>query len=341
MATVLPPKGDLADPPQWHHDTVHVNGVVLHYVETGNDPADPEQPLVVLLHGFPGFWYDWHHQLDPLADAGYHVVAPDLRGYNRSEKPEGVSAYRMAELVADVAELVEAFDRDSAVLVGHDWGGGVAWETAIRRPEVVERLAVCNAPHPQALGRAWLRTPAQLRRSWYMAAFQLPRLPERILAADDYRRILAALESGTTTDALDDADRRRYHNAIARRGALTAALNYYRAAARSAPHNWLGRALPGAGRDESVPVPTLVCWGDADDALVPDLAEASQRFAPASRAVHFPDAGHWVQLDDPDGVTAALLAFFGEDDGTLSPGTDRDAAAPAEGGESPVEKSGR
>ena len=132
MATVLPPNGDLADPPDWHHDQVHVNGVVLHYVETGRDPDDPDQPLVLLLHGFPGFWYDWRRQLDPLADAGYHVVAPDLRGYNRSEKPDGVAAYRMAELVGDTEKvtLEEATERGSATS-GAD--GGDAPDEGVRK----------------------------------------------------------------------------------------------------------------------------------------------------------------------------------------------------------------
>ncbi len=329
MATVLPPKGDLSDPEDWRHGKVHVNGVALHYVESGRDPDADDQPLVLLLHGFPGFWYDWRHQIDPLADAGYHVVAPDLRGYNRSEKPEGVDAYRMDELVGDVTGLVEAFDRDSATVVGHDWGGGVAWETAIRRPAIVDRLAVCNAPHPRAMGRELLSNPSQLRRSWYMGFFQLPWLPERVLAADDFRRFTEVLRAGTATDALSEEDLRRYRNAISRRGALTAALNYYRAAARSAPREWLGQALPWSGHDATVAAPTLICWGDRDEAVVPDLAEASQRWVPASHVEHFPDAGHWVQLDDPDGVTATLLAFLG-DEPLVEERTDVDGAEGAE-----------
>ena len=167
---------DIAGP--WSHHQAIVNGVRLHYVEAG------EGPLVVLLHGFPEFWYAWRDQIPALAAAGYRVVAPDMRGYNLSEKPPGVTSYRLEHLTADVAALIRQLGAERATVVGHDWGGAVAWQLPVFHPEVVERLAVLNAPHPGALLRE-LRTLEQLRRSWYIAFFQLPWLPELALRAGD------------------------------------------------------------------------------------------------------------------------------------------------------------
>jgi pimeloyl-ACP methyl ester carboxylesterase len=162
------------------HRWVDVHGLRLHCVEAGAGP------LVVLLHGFPEFWYAWRHQIPAVADAGYRVVAPNLRGYNTSDKPPRVRDYRPRVLARDVADLVVALGAGSAAVVGHDWGGGLAWLLAMQHPERIERLVVLNAPHPIRLLKG-LRNPRQLRRSWYMLAFQAPWLPERLVAARDFR----------------------------------------------------------------------------------------------------------------------------------------------------------
>jgi pimeloyl-ACP methyl ester carboxylesterase len=177
----------------WNHDTVETNGVRLHVVTAG--PEDG--PLVVLLHGFPEFWYSWHNQIPALVEAGYRVVAPDMRGYNRSEKPSGVDAYHIDELVSDVAGLVRAFDRESGHIVGHDWGGLVAWQTAIDRPSVVDRLAVLNAPHPSKYEEVIRTSLSQLRKSWYVFYFQLPFLPEFGLGWNDFAMLDSILKDGT------------------------------------------------------------------------------------------------------------------------------------------------
>lgn len=170
-----------------------VGDVTLHVVAAG----DPGDPLVVLLHGFPEFWYEWREYIEPIVAAGYRVVVPDQRGYNRSDKPPGVRAYRMTELSGDVVDLVAAEGYDSAHVVGHDWGGAVAWDVALRHPETVERLAVINAAHPTVFEDVLLSNPTQLRKSWYLFFFQLPRLPEWYLRRNEYDGLVTAMRGGS------------------------------------------------------------------------------------------------------------------------------------------------
>jgi len=289
------------DDQPWTHGTVETNGIELHVVTAG--PEDG--PLVLLLHGFPEFWYAWHHQIPVLAEAGFRVVAPDMRGYNRSEKPDGVDAYHVDELVADVAGLVEAFDRETAHVVGHDWGGLVAWQTAIDRPDVVDRLAVLNAPHPSAYERALRSNPAQLARSWYVGFFQLPGLPEWSLGAMDFEALERMLGDGTVRDdAFTATDIERYKTAFDRPGARTAALNYYRALARrNARLTLFG---DGVG-DQRVRASTLLVWGEQDAALDVSLTEDLEGWVPDIRVERLPAASHWVQFDAPERVSELLV----------------------------------
>nr|WP_277541951.1 alpha/beta fold hydrolase [Halomicroarcula sp. FL173] len=290
-----------ADDGPWRHDTVETNGVRLHAVTAGPEDGD----LVVLLHGFPEFWYAWRHQIPALAEAGYRVVAPDMRGYNRSEKPAGVDAYHIDELVGDVAGLVDAFDRTSAHVVGHDWGGLVAWQTAIDRPETVDRLAVLNAPHPSAYERALRSNPVQLGKSWYVGFFQLPGLPEWSLGARDFAAIERLLGDGTVRPgAFSETDIERYKAALGQPGARTAALNYYRAMARRTAKLTLTQG--GVG-DQPVRAPTLLIWGERDAALDVSLTEGLEEWVPDLRVERLPDASHWVQSDAPERVSELLL----------------------------------
>lgn len=291
----------VADDDPWIHDTVETNGIRLHVVTAG--PEDG--PLVVLSHGFPEFWYSWRHQIPPLAEAGYRVVAPDMRGYNRSEKPSGVNAYHIDELVSDVAGLVDAFGRESAHIVGHDWGGLVAWQTAIDRPGVVDRLAVLNAPHPTKYEQALRSTPAQLGKSWYVGFFQLPLVPEWSLGALDFEAIERMLSEGTVRpDAFSEADIERYKTAFGQPGARTAALNYYRALAR---RNAKLTLTQGGVGDCPVHAPTLLIWGEQDAALDVSLTEGLEAWVPDIRVERLPDASHWVQFDAPERVNELLL----------------------------------
>jgi len=304
------------DPPEWRHETARVNGIDLHYVIVDPDPETVDHPtgaapLVVLLHGFPEFWYSWRHQLSPFAAAGYRVVAPDMRGYNRSSQPRGIDSYRPSELVADVRDLVGSLKAEQATLVGHDWGGIVAWETAIRDPDLVRQLATLNAPHPGAYRKAVRGSPEQLLRSWYAAAFQVPWVPERLLEAGEYRFLEELPRWSVRTDAFTDEDLRRYREAMARTGSLSGSLNYYRAFARELLGNTLRSVLPGrVDRDGTVDVPTLVIRGQRDPALSEELLDGLDRWVPDLQVERVPEAGHWPHIETPDRVTRRLVEFF-------------------------------
>ncbi|HTU84973.1 MAG TPA: alpha/beta fold hydrolase [Solirubrobacteraceae bacterium] len=273
--------------------------VRLHYVEAG------EGPLVVLLHGFPDFWYSWRFQIPALAGAGFRVVAPDMRGYNLSSRPLGIAPYATSRLAADVRDLIaERAGGAGAFLAGHDWGAAVAWVTAIRHPEAVQRLAILNVPHPRRMVEALRRPGRQLLRSWYMFFFQLPWLPERLLAADDWRGLRRPFQDARP-GAFTASDLERYKQAWSAPGAATAMLNYYRAALRRPPGGAAGRSLP------PVQAPTLVIWGERDRHLGAELAEPCPADVPRlERVVRLPYASHWVQHDEPDRVSELLIDFF-------------------------------
>jgi pimeloyl-ACP methyl ester carboxylesterase len=273
-----------------------VGDVRLHYVEAG------EGPLIVLLHGFPEFWFGWRRQIRPLAAAGFRVVAPDMRGYNLSSRPAGVAAYTADRLAADVRGLIRERGAESALLVGHDWGATVAWGTAINHPEVVDRLAILNVPHPRRLLHG-LRTPRQLLKSWYFFFFQLPGLPERCVRARRwwyFRHFLHDARPGAYTPQ----DIERYVEAWSQPGAATAMLNYYRAALRQSPKRAEARLRP-------IQAPTLVIWGQRDRYVGPELAEPNRDDVPnLDRVARLPDASHWVHHDEPERVTQLLIDFF-------------------------------
>lgn len=286
--------------PEVRERSVLVNGVRLNYLEAGGQGGR----LVILLHGFPEFSLSWRHQLPALARAGYHVIAPDMRGYNRSDKPRTVDAYRMEHLTADVAGLVRAGGA-RAVVVGHDWGGVIAWHLPWYQPDVVDRLVILNAPHPAAFRRQ-LRTLSQLLRSWYVFFFQLPWLPEAMIRAGDFGVIEQSLRHGTVTPgAFTDDDVRRYKRALSQSGALSSAVNYYRAGFR---HLMAGPRQPV----ETIRVPTLVIWGMKDRYLGPALLDGLDAFVSDLKIVRLPDASHWVQNDDPDRVNECLLGFLAD-----------------------------
>jgi len=279
--------------------------VRLHYVEEG--PADG--PLVVLLHGFPEFWYSWRRQLPALARAGYRVVAPDMRGYNLSDKPSSWRAYDAERLAGDVAGLIEALQLQAerpharAYVAGHDWGAAVAYYAAMLRPEAVERLAILNVPHPARM-LAGLRTLRQLRKSWYMFFFQIPGLPERLLTRHEYSFAKRSLRANATRGAFTDEDLERYVEAWSQPGALTGMIDYYRAALRRSPRKASASLRP-------ISAPTLVIWGERDAYLGAELAEPEPRWVPDVRVERIPTASHWVQHEEPDRVNELLIEFFG------------------------------
>jgi len=294
--------GDRVQAETWHEGFARVNGVSLHYVHQG------EGPLVLLLHGFPEFWFSWRYQLPALAEAGYHAVAPDLRGYNLSEKPD--SGYDIETLSEDVAELISSFGQDKAVVVGHDWGGAIAWHTATFRPRRVEKLIVMNCPHPNIFARGVLK-PSQLRKSWYMFFFQLPWLPEWLLSRKDYSFVMATLRgSAMHKDAFDRETLRRYRDAIAAPYALSRALEYYRRMLRDLA---VRRNVPW---DATVEVPTLVIWGEQDRFLGKELNNGLSRWVRDLTVHYIAEAGHWVQQERPLEVNRLMLDFLRASSGT-------------------------
>ncbi|MDO4263372.1 MAG: alpha/beta fold hydrolase [Deinococcus sp.] len=274
--------------PPWTDRLRHVNGIRLHCLEAGPESG----PLVLLLHGFPEDSRAWKRQIGPLARAGFRVVAPDLRGYHLSDKSPGVDAYRMDTLLDDVVALIHSLGHARAHVVGHDWGGIIAWGLAIRSPEVVDRLAVLNAPHPAAIRRE-LRRTEQKKRSWYAAFFQLPWLPEQLLP------LLGRYALQGRPGSFSAADRAGYEAAWSQPGAASAMLNYYRALAR-----W------GNVKGTQVQAPTLLLWGMQDVALVPELSEGLEAWVPDLQVVLFAQATHWLMRDEPVRVNNLLAEFL-------------------------------
>lgn len=283
---------------------LNANGVGFHALADGPDDG----PLVLCLHGFPELGRSWRHQLPALGDAGYRAVAPDLRGYGKTELR---GPFDLPTLVDDTVGLVAALGRERAILVGHDWGGAIAWSVAARRPAIVDRLAVLNCPPPQELVRAIVRSPTQLRRSWYFLFFQLPWLPERRLAANGADVVARALVGGSyRREAWPREEVEEYRVAFARPGRAKAAIDWYRAAFR--------RSLrPRRGRETGlVTAPTLVLWGAEDRFLGRELADP-ERVGRALADGNVPtvilieDAGHFVQNEAPERVNAELLRWLG------------------------------
>lgn len=266
----------------------------MHILEDG--PADGE--LVLLLHGFPELAYGFRRQLQPLADAGYHVVAPDQRGYNLTERPEGLDAYRLDVLGEDVIHLMDALGARRAHVVGHDWGGCVAWWVACRYPERVATLTALNMPHWAVMERALKTRLSQLKRSWYILLFQLPWLPELLLANDDFARLARTLYAFSERGSFSPADLAVYKAAWARPGALTAMLAWYRAALQRQPQH---------RPDTRVHAPTRIIWGLQDEVFDRELIDESADLCDDVRIDLLPHANHFVQHDAAEEVNAALL----------------------------------
>lgn len=289
----MPPR--LAD--GWEELWLTVNGLRLHAVQAG--PADGR--LVILLHGFPEFWYGWRHQIGPLAAAGLRVVALDQRGYNLSDKPARVADYALELLAADVVGLLDALGCERAALVGHDWGAAVAWWVALRAPARVERLAILNVPHPVVMQRALRSNWQQLRRSWYVFAFQMPRIPELLLARKHWQPLTVSLRKSSRPGTFSDVELACYREAWSQPGAMRAMVDWYRAAVRVRPERL---------SDVRVRVPTQILWGAQDPFLGRELAEASSALCEHGRLEFFEQATHWVQHEEAAAVTGRLSEFL-------------------------------
>ncbi|GAB3509186.1 epoxide hydrolase EphM [Spirosoma knui] len=281
------------------HQLVETNGIRLHVVQAG--PADG--PLLILLHGFPEFWYGWKRQIDDLAGAGYRVWVPDQRGYNRSDKPAGVKSYTVDTLAADVVGLIDAAGAQKARLVGHDWGAAVAWWTAATYPERVERLVVLNVPHPAVMKQFVSRDFGQMRRSWYIGFFQIPVLPELLSRIGHWRLLTRTLTSTSRRGTFIEADLDQYRDAWSQPGAFTAMVNWYRATIQHPPKR---------STRIRITVPTLLIWGARDTFLKRDMAQPSIDLCDNGRIVFFEKATHWVQHEESSQVNQLLISFLAE-----------------------------
>jgi pimeloyl-ACP methyl ester carboxylesterase len=284
-------------PRDLEHSKIRTNGIHLHVVQAGPKSGVP----VLLLHGFPENWRCWIRQIPALSAADCRVIAPDQRGYNLSDKPKGIKAYCLDTLVEDIAGLIKALDYEKVNLVGHDFGALVAWMLAIKYPEKLHRLGIINVPHPAVMWRFLRRDFEQMRRSLYALFFQLPWLPETILRAGNWAVIANGMLRNGRDNAFTDEDIAMYKEAWSQPGAMTAMLNWYRAAARYQPE---------ISNDMQVHIRTLILWGVQDFALSRRMARPSLDYCEDGNLVFYPGATHWVQREEADEVNRQLLSFI-------------------------------
>lgn len=284
--------------PGWRESARTVNGMTLHVVEAG----EPGNPLLVLLHGFPEFWWAWRHQITPLAEAGYHVVVPDQRGYNRSDRPQDISAYHADTLAADVAALADTFGADRFDLVGHDWGAVITWWVAANYPDRLKRLVVMDGPHPDTWGRQMLKHPTQALKSTYAAFFHLPWLPEATLGAFDFAGLKTMMRGSAKPGAFEPGALDRYVEAWSHDGSLTAMLNYYRAL----------RERVAGGEPARIAPPTLILWAEHDAALEGHVAEAGLALCDQGKLEFVADASHWLHLEQPERINRRVIEWLRE-----------------------------
>ncbi|XP_013774540.1 epoxide hydrolase 4-like [Limulus polyphemus] len=289
----------LRDPSLGKHVYVELKEVKLHYVTNGNS----QNPLMVLIHGFPDFWFSWRNQLKEFCK-DYWVVAIDMRGYGESEKPEGIRAYQVSKIEDDIKQLLNALGRKSGVIVGHDWGGCVAWSLAAHYPEIVEQLIIMNAPHPRNFEETLHSNLHQFFKSWYIFFFQLPLVPELDFCAKD----LAVFDKEFCSDGrsiCSEEEIEAYKYYFSQPGAFTPPINFYRAAI-----GWLRKDLQEEYDGFRIKAPTLVIWGEKDKYLVPELATGCARYTDNYTLRIIENASHWVHLDHAEEVNKHMWSFL-------------------------------
>ncbi len=273
-----------------------VGALSLHVAEAG--PADG--PAVILLHGFPEFWFCWRHQIDALARAGFHVIAPDQRGYNLSDKPRTIADYDLEPLASDIIGLASAFGLRDYSLVGHDWGAAVAWWVAQKNPAGLRRLVIMNAPHPALWRRAMDEDPVQRKLSRYVRLLGIPVLPELMIRAGRYKGLADAITESSRP--VSQSELAEFRKAWSQPGALTGMINWYRAILR--------RRFASPPPSKGIAMPTQIVWGAKDRYASLSLAEASQTLCADARLTVLDNATHWVQHDEAERVNAILLDFL-------------------------------
>lgn len=276
---------------------IETNGIKLHIVQKG----DSESPLVLLLHGFPEFWYGWRQQIDFLAGMGFRVVVPDQRGYNLSDKPKGIDAYRIDNLTLDIIGLIDALKYKKATIIGHDWGGMIAWQLAIKYPERLEKLIILNIPHPKVMKKTLLTSWRQKRKSWYIFFFQVPWLPELISSRINFALLRKGLIKSSRRGTFSETDLKQYQEAWSKKNALRSMINWYRAAFRT---------IFEKSVKSYIDIPTLLIWGMKDFALISDMAQPSIDLCRKGRLVFIEEASHWVQHEEPDRVNSLIKDYL-------------------------------
>ena len=276
---------------------ISTNGIRLHVVQAGSR----DHPLVILLHGFPEFSRSWRQQIPALVSAGYRVWAPDQRGYNLSDKPDGIAAYGLDILAEDVVGLIDAAGEQKAYLVGHDWGAAVAWHVAAVYPDRLKKLVILNVPHMKVMKKHLRSDLAQLRRSWYIFLFQIPWLAEKVLSWNNWERALQGMRKSARPGTFSRADLEAYRQAWSQPKAYTSMINWYRAMVRKPPAR---RSSP------RISVPTLMIWGVLDRYLGLEMAQESIDLCDDGRLELIEEATHWVQHEEPERVNHLIETFF-------------------------------
>ena len=275
-------------------EKITTNGIRLHTALAGPEEGEP----VFLLHGFPDAWFGWEAQIGPLAEAGFRVIVPDQRGYNLSDKPDGVASYQMNTLVKDIIGLADALGYDRFHIAGHDFGAMVAWSLALSCPERIKKMVIANVPHPQVMS-SYLRTHIkQILKSWYALFFQIPGLPEWVVKLNNWRFLISAMP-----DDLSAEERNRYREAWNQPAAMTGMMNWYRA---------FFRLQRQTTQFSQIQVPTLILWGKQDPHLSYEMATLSVELCDNGRLITFENATHWILHDEPEAVSNHIVHFFRE-----------------------------
>ncbi|GMT35841.1 hypothetical protein PFISCL1PPCAC_27138, partial [Pristionchus fissidentatus] len=287
---------------EYNHNFVQLSDVRLHYVEEG----DKSKPLLLFVHGYPEFWYSWRYQIKHFAKT-HHVVAIDQRGYGDSDKPSEIDDYSAKLLAKDVKEVIEKLGHKKAILVGHDWGGAVAWFTTLIYPESISKLIIMNCPHPGAFEKVMMAVKKQILKSWYIGFYQVPWIPEATMALDDYEPIEYAFRSDfaglKNKQNVTDEDIEAWKATFSKKGAMSPPINYYRALVKDRNEN----------KDiisRIVKPPTLIIWGEEDPFLTIECAAFSEKMCLKGKIEYVPGSSHWVQQDHPEKVNEIMEKFI-------------------------------
>lgn len=294
----LPP-AILTDPKWGEHGYLQLPGLKVHYVEKG----DRKKPLMLMLHGFPEFWFSWRHQLQCFSK-DYWCVAIDNRGYGDSEKPTGIDQYHLDKLADDVKHVIQALGREKCILLGHDWGGAIGYYFAGKYPEMVDRYVVVNLPHPLSLARQLTKGWDQKLKSWYMLFFQCPIIPERFLRLGDIQTFESMMKGIQAEDRHQLIE--AYKFTFRDRNAFQGPINYYRAARRyNVTH-----------KPKLNDVPVFSVYGNKDDYLSVSAFKGSRDFVEDFQECPIEGASHWSMMEAPEKVNAAIERYLNNKNGT-------------------------